>query len=170
MAAQETELELLRKLLGNVRGDELSEAGVDAIGVLALHAVDEFTCHSDPPPCCGTELGLDALDGDRPHPGDGEILPRQDDGRGHSASLERSTRSRIRDSSIPGRSTPAASAAAKTRSGTSPTSSPAMTSVPRMRASNRTRSTTSWTGAASMSITFMLTCVLLDPGSRKPMA
>ena len=42
MAAQEAELELLGELLRDVRGHEAAEARVDAVGVLALDAVDEL--------------------------------------------------------------------------------------------------------------------------------
>ena len=168
MAAQEAELELLAELLRDVSRDEPAEAGVHAVRVLALDPVDEGSRGPHALLRRAGEGRRQPIDRDRPHVGNGEVLSRQDDRTGHSASLERSTRSRTRDSSTPGSSTPAARAASTTRSGTSPTSSPATTSVPRARASARTRSTTSCKGAASTSMTFMLTCVRRDRGRRRP--
>ena len=64
----------------------------------------------------------------------------------------------------------AARAASTTVPGTSPTSSPPTTSTPSARASARTRSTTSCSGAASTSMTFMLTCTRPDRGRSRPIA
>ena len=48
VAAQETELQLLRELLGDVRGDEAPEARVDAVRVLTAHPVDELARRGHP--------------------------------------------------------------------------------------------------------------------------
>ena len=166
MASEQPELQLLGELLRDVRRNELPEACVDAVRVLALHPVHELASgpHSDSRGV--SQLGRSSLDGDLPHLREGQVLPRQHGGAGHSASLERSTFSRTPGRVDAGDVFSGVLGGPHDGGGNEPdelSSRAPRRLVPRPR--HATRRTTSWSGARSTSITFMLTCTRPDPGS-----
>src|SRR5581483_6990816 len=90
VAAQQAQLELLGQLLGNRLRDEAAEAGVDAVRVLAAPvggAVDHRSRRLHPFARGVSERRPPALDGDRPHVVDRQVVARQGAMRDHAASL-----------------------------------------------------------------------------------
>ena len=85
MASQQPELQLGGQLFRNRPRDELSEAGVDAVGVFGRavsRLLDEGACADDLLPRLVRERRRRSVDGDRPDVLDFQILAAQPNGRG----------------------------------------------------------------------------------------